>query len=99
MLGAVERHRALAIEHIIKLGGALVVVWLGSINVHRVGPGGGMQRFIFPADEPVPPAAGTALAWCVTFVTNERCAHVRQIVAQRLQCQTKIRLAVRWIRS
>lgn len=72
LLFAIEDDGAAAFEDVIQLGGALVVMKLRSVDVHGMGPGSWMKFDIFATDEAIPPAAGAALAGCVTFVPDQR---------------------------
>ncbi|MBI5083645.1 MAG: hypothetical protein HZB13_03480 [Acidobacteria bacterium] len=77
VLHAVEQHRALAVQHVIQLRAALVVVQFGAVDVHRVRPGGYAGTLVLAADQPVPPAATGAFARRVALVADQyrACAH------------------------
>jgi hypothetical protein len=68
---SVEDDATLSLEDVIELGGAEMVMKLRPVNIDGVGPGRGREGAIFVTDEPVPPAAGTALARGVPLVTHE----------------------------
>src|SRR5580704_17823830 len=64
---AVVDDAAAAVENVVKLGGTLVIVEPGTINVDRVCPGHRGQWRVLVADQAVAPSASTALARCVTL--------------------------------
>src|SRR5262249_51250431 len=72
LLHAVEDDAAAAIENVVKLGGTLVVVELGAVDVHGVGPGRGGQSRVLVTDEAVAPAASTSLAGSVPLVPDQQ---------------------------
>ena len=71
LFDSVEDDATLALEDVVELGGAEMVMEPRPVNIHRVGPGRWGESGIFMTDEPVPPAAGTALARGVPLVTHE----------------------------
>ena len=71
MLDAVECHAAFAFEDEVKLGGALVVMGLGAVNIHGMGPGCRGEGLVLVADEAVAPAAGAAFTGAVAFMPNQ----------------------------
>src|SRR6516162_9815234 len=79
LLHPVEDDASAAVEDVVKLGGTLVVVELGAVNVHGVRPSRGGSRRVLVADEAVAPAAGTALAGGVTLVPNQQRARTSDL--------------------
>src|SRR6516225_2058342 len=76
LLPPVEDHAAAPVQYVVKLGGTLVVVQLGAVDVHGVGPGRRGQSRVLVTDEAVAPASSTALAGSVPLVPNQQWARI-----------------------
>ena len=70
MLHAVEAYGPLAIQNVVQLRAALVVVLPGAVDIHGMGPG--RDVVILAADEKIPPPAGGAFARGLAFVPDEQ---------------------------
>jgi hypothetical protein len=69
VLHAVEQDAALAIQHIVQLGGALVVMEPGAVNVHGMDPGSDV--LVLSADKEMAPAAGAAFTRRLALVADQ----------------------------
>src|SRR5262249_1065928 len=74
LLSSVQKDDTVSLQNIVKLGGALVIVELRSVDVHGMRPRHRSQRRILATDESIAPAAGTSLTLRVPFVTNQEWA-------------------------
>ena len=72
LINPIQHDHTAALQNVVQLGGALVIMKLGSVNIHGVSPGCRCKGGIFMADQTVTPAAGTAFARGVAFVTDEQ---------------------------
>ena len=68
LIDAVQPHETFAFQHVVNLGGDLVVVLLGAIDVDGVDPGRDIR--VLAADQQMPPAAGAALLRGLAFMTD-----------------------------
>ena len=76
LLHPVEDHAAAPVEYVVKLGGTLVIVQFGAVDVHGVGPGRRGQSRVLVTDEAVAPAASTSLAGSVPLVPDQQWARI-----------------------
>lgn len=72
LFNTIKQNDASSFEDIVEFGGALMVVELCSVDVHRMRPGRRRQAHIFATDQTLPPATGAALTQCVAFVADQQ---------------------------
>jgi hypothetical protein len=80
MIHAVQHHLTLSLQHIVQLSASLVTVQSGPIDIHGVRPCRHSSAFVLPADQAVPPPAGTPLARRIPFMPNQQWPHSRAAV-------------------
>lgn len=68
---AIEQHLTTTFQHIIELGGALVIMQARTINIYSMCPCGRVEGCILMADESVTPAASAALTRGVALMADE----------------------------
>ncbi len=68
---SVQDHHALSLEHVVKLGAALMVVLTRTINIDGVHPGRHSRACVLPADQSVTPAARAPLPRNFSLVPNQ----------------------------
>ena len=68
MFLAIEDYGAFPLKHVVEFGGALVVVWPGTINIHGMSPCSG--PLVPLADEAIAMPAGATFPWGVTLMAK-----------------------------
>src|SRR5262245_45852906 len=71
LLHAIQDDHSFALDHVVKLGGALMVMLAGSVDVHGVSPRGEPFVLILLAEKQMPPAAGAPFAVGRLFMPDE----------------------------
>ena len=70
-LDPIKNDATTAIQYVVELRGSLVVMELGTVDVHRMCPCRRRKGHILVADKAVAPTTGAVLSWGMALMANQ----------------------------